>query len=456
MIGLLLAGIVKKHPDLEAPAPFKLAATAIILLIPFFPIDQLHPRFDAVLITGATAVLLTGPGEWFRRWPLARPLSVAGDWSYSIYLVHWPLYAFATNAFLGTIPTTLAIFLIPVSFALGYLQYQYVEQRFRFVWPANNSRYLRYLLAASLAVISPIFLYSFGATKSAGNIASLFRVNVGLGLACSYRGDFDNRAQCRLEGDPRVVLWGDSFAMVWASGLADALDGQGLVQITRSACGPFQELAAVFEQVTRWAADCIQFNKSALQYIRKTDSIKTVVLSSSFDYYWDSILVGDKVEKSNTETLRRYFLATVSALRAERKNVIVISPVPRTTNHINIGECLQRRLQGVFVFPVLRSDCSFSYDSYRAAQQPVIEFLQTMERLDQLKIIWPESVTCDKETCVAQIGETPLYVDDGHITYNASILLARMLDIADKLDLGLQRPANAVAEPTVQFHTSRF
>jgi peptidoglycan/LPS O-acetylase OafA/YrhL len=446
MVGSFLAVIVAKRHHLDAPPALRVAAIAIILLIPFFPLDQLHPRFDAVLVTCATAILLTGRGDWLRHWSITRPLSLAGDWSYSIYLVHWPLYAFATNAFLGKIPMSVALFLIPVSFALGYLQYQYVEQRFQFVWRENNSRYLRYVLAASLIVASPVVLYSTGAITSANKIDFVFRFNPGLNFACSYTGDFDNKPECRLPGDPRVALWGDSFAMMWAPGLADALRGTGLIQITKSQCGPINQLAVILPSKEA-AANCIQFNKAALNYIVATDSIKTVALSSSLDYYMDppqGFLVGNTVEKSDRETLRRQFSATLYALRTAKKKVILIAPVPRTVNHINIGECLQRSAQGVIVFPILGSNCSFSYESYWVAQRPVIEFLRAAERLDQLHVIWPESVTCEQATCVAQLEATPLYRDDGHITYDASVLLTRMLHIADDLDLPLQRRANAV------------
>ena len=263
-----------KRPDLDAPAGLKIAATAIILLIPFFPIDQLHPRFDAVLVTCATAVLLNGWGEWFARLPITRALSLAGDWSYSIYLVHWPLYAFATNAFLGEIPLSVALLLMPVSFALGYLQYWYVEQRFRFVWRENNSQYVRCIMAASLVISFPILLYSSGAVRldSKNDFVHLRRVNFDLDQACHYEGDFDNKPQCRLPGAPRVALWGDSFAMHWAAGLADALHGEGLIQITKSMCGPIEQLAVITGNGSReLAATCIQFNKSALHYIVTTE-----------------------------------------------------------------------------------------------------------------------------------------------------------------------------------------
>jgi peptidoglycan/LPS O-acetylase OafA/YrhL len=458
MIGSFLAGVVAKQPKLDAPAALKVVATAIVILIPFFPIDQLHPfqfsesqlhpRFDAILVTCATAVLLTGCDEWLSRLPITRALSLAGDWSYSIYLVHWPLYAFATNACLGRVPTTTALLLIPISYGLGYLQYRYVEQRFQFVWRDNNSRYLRYIVAGSVAVILPVIFHPSGSTRSAIDFA-LRNNNLDLDGVCNYENDFDNRPQCRLPGDLRVALWGDSFAMQWAPGLADALHGEGLIQITKASCGPIEQLAPITSGYRRSAAACIQFNKSALHFIAASDSIKTIVLSSRFISYFGAntnLLIGDNIEtreiKTSTEMIRRQFLATLSTLGAAHKTVIVIAPPPG--NNFDIGECLERKAQGLFVFPILGSDCSFSYDSYQAAAGSAIEFLRDLERLDHINVIWPESVTCNRKTCAAQIDETPLYRSGFHITYDASILLTRMLHIAEKLDLTRESSANAV------------
>jgi SGNH domain (fused to AT3 domains) len=42
---------------------------------------------------------------------------------------------------------------------------------------------------------------------------------------------------------------------------------------------------------------------------------------------------------------------------------------------------------------------------------------------------------CDNETCAAQIGKNLLYRDDAHLTYEGSVLVSRMLHIADKLKI---------------------
>ena len=175
------------------------------------------------------------------------------------------------------------------------------------------------------------------------DFAHLRRVNFGLNSVCEYGAEFNNRRECSLPGVPVVALWGDSFAIQWAAGLADALHGKGLIQITKSACGPIDQLAPLWGDASRqWASACTAFNKTALQYIRDTDSIKVVVLSSTFAQYFKplahSFLVGDKVEKAQTQTLRTHFLKTLSALRQAGKYVIIIAPLPRPGNDMNVDQ----------------------------------------------------------------------------------------------------------------------
>jgi hypothetical protein len=346
------------------------------------------------------------------------------------------------------------------------LQYRYVEQRFQFVWRDNNSRYLRYIIATGLTVSSLVLLFPFGPIRPVNKIEFAFRENPGLDFACDYEYDFDNKPECRLRDEPRVALWGDSFAMQWAVGLADVLHGEGLIQITKTICGPVKQLAifgqssqkwaATFgqssESLEKWAATCIGFNESALRYILTMDSIKTVVLSSQFIYYLNPgglALVGDKVENQSMELVQRQLTETVSALRAAQKKVIIIAPVPNSAR-VNIGECLQRHMQGIFVFPVLGSDCSFSYKDYQADYISVIRLLRKMEAFEHVNVVWPGSVTCDSQTCAAQIGGIPIFRDAGHITHDASILLTRMLTHANKLDL---TPAANAAEPETRQQT---
>jgi peptidoglycan/LPS O-acetylase OafA/YrhL len=75
----------------------------------------------------ATAVMLIGKDDWVR----VPPVEKIGDWSYSIYLIHWPLLSFAAAYYLATPPPLVASLLAVASIGLAALQYRFVEQPFR-------------------------------------------------------------------------------------------------------------------------------------------------------------------------------------------------------------------------------------------------------------------------------------------------------------------------------------
>jgi peptidoglycan/LPS O-acetylase OafA/YrhL len=436
LIGSLLAIVVARRPGIEAPVWLKFAAMAAILIIPVFPLDTKQPGWDAVLVTCATAVLISGRDDRLRFGVVTRGLSSIGDWSYSIYLVHWPLFALANNACLGQIPSYMSALLIALSFALGYLQWRTVEQPFRTAWRTDNQRYLRYITAASMVVALPIPIYLALSLRPPGPVdfVELRRANYGLDPACAYGNSFDNKSQCRLPGTPRVALWGDSFAMHWGAGLADAVGGQGLVQLTKNSCGPIQGLSILIgnSYPKEWGRQCIGFNDSAIQYLLSAATIKTVFLAADFNDYLapTNYLIGDSVEEPNFDRYRAEFLKTISMLRNAVKQVIVLAPPPRLNEQFNLGECLERKARGLVVLLLGRTDCSFDYESYRARFGRIIEFLQETERVTP--VVWPETVLCSNhEVCITEMDDTLIYRDSKHLTYVGSVLLARKLHIAD-------------------------
>lgn len=60
-----------------------------------------------------------------------KPLEAVGDWSYSLYLIHWPLLAFASLGYGWPLPPLMSLAICFLSVSLAALQYEFVEQPFR-------------------------------------------------------------------------------------------------------------------------------------------------------------------------------------------------------------------------------------------------------------------------------------------------------------------------------------
>ncbi|MGH9550193.1 MAG: acyltransferase family protein, partial [Terriglobales bacterium] len=102
-----------------------------LFAIPVFPIGRSHPGPDAIIVCVATLLVILRNHPWSNVTAPARALAWVGDFSYSLYLVHWPIFAFASNAWVGEppglLPPIVRIFAFLLSLSLAYLLYRYVE-----------------------------------------------------------------------------------------------------------------------------------------------------------------------------------------------------------------------------------------------------------------------------------------------------------------------------------------
>ena len=58
-----------------------------------------------------------------------KPLSKLGDWSYSVYLLHWPIWVVLISVY--STSTSMALLALVLSVALGCLQYVWIEDPIR-------------------------------------------------------------------------------------------------------------------------------------------------------------------------------------------------------------------------------------------------------------------------------------------------------------------------------------
>jgi peptidoglycan/LPS O-acetylase OafA/YrhL len=93
--------------------------------------DGAHPRGDALLAVVACCVLLLGNDRWLPRVALTRAVATVGDWSYSLYLLHWPILCFVALAYGRAVPPHVTAAAVVLAVGLAFLQYRFVETPFR-------------------------------------------------------------------------------------------------------------------------------------------------------------------------------------------------------------------------------------------------------------------------------------------------------------------------------------
>jgi hypothetical protein len=188
-----------------------------------------------------------------------------------------------------------------------------------------------------------------------------------------------------------------------------------------------------------WARRCIAFNQAVLIYLRESEAIDLVVLSSTFDgivnqtqfrtLFHDGFeyRVLDATKGNAVERLK----ATVTEIRRLGKQVVVVGPPP--SGGFDIGSCLQRRLAGKVVFGV-PFDCTIQLSEYQNGKAAALERVGALPDQADVVVVRLDSLLCSIKTCMTSIEGVGLYNNDIHLSVEGSLFIAERFDLLGRIE----------------------
>lgn len=411
-------------------------AMLALILVPMFPSHWAHPGPDAILVCIATLIVILRQHERLATNRLSRALASVGDASYSLYLAHWPVFAFLNNAYVGE-PSAIANSLaLGLALVLGYFLYRFVESPIRRMEVAPSWRLV------SATVLSSFVLVFASVTVAAvrpdtQDFTEIRKANFGFGKECEFTDTFAPRKACANSDSPRILVWGDSFAMQLVPGIVAATKA-GVIQATQSACGPFSDLAPTSSAryPRSWAEQCLAFNQSVMSYVASQPGIDLVVLSSRFSQYLEPSVDGTawkvlrRVDGELLESQPSVPVAlaamreTIGRLRALGKRVVVFAPPP--SSGFDIGLCLDRQANRKLILGA-SSNCQVPRVDFQRYQSHELEFIDSLVS-DGVSVVRFDTTLCSQQTCTTHLDGTFLYRDTGHLSYDGSRLLAMKMN----------------------------
>jgi peptidoglycan/LPS O-acetylase OafA/YrhL len=435
-LGALTALLASKLPNTLPSSLIRMPAIFILVALPFLVDEKGHPGFATLAICIATALLLAIPGRRDLHSSL-KPLVWFGNRSYTLYLVHWPIFAFANNMMLGTIPASIKLMLLGACLVAMEIQFRWIEQPFRQLKMTYRSVALLVLVPVAVLGVMALLLQRIPASETAWRTH-----NHGLSSQCLSPQLFQDRPECRTSSEPGMFVWGDSFAMHLMQGLA-ATSPEGIQQGTRVFCGPMIGLAPVggAQFGRHWAERCLAFNRSIIAHLEQSPHILIVVLSSSFVQYLPEAdpRSGSVLREQNGSTglqgadpdiLLEALSETARTLRRMGKRVVVIAPPPASSG--DPARCISRLMAGVPTFPSVQA-CDFSYAEYLQHRHSLLRFLAYVEARDIAPVIRFDDYLCSSGRCITTLDRTPLYQDSTHLSIPGSRLLGQTLDLGQKV-----------------------
>jgi peptidoglycan/LPS O-acetylase OafA/YrhL len=298
------------------------------------------PGWVALLPTVGTAlVIFAGPLAWANRTLLSwKPVVLIGLFSYPLYLWHWPLLSFMGIYNEGPHPLLfLKAPMFILAFVLAYLTYRFVETPIRKVKDrARRRRGALWLLSSVLAT------GAFGAVVLAAHGFPSRWPSTVVGLDHKFADDVETASRYRTcflgadqtpqdfasecvdpaaghEGQPLVLLWGDSHASDLMPGFRALQTKTGLrmAQFTASLCPPLEGLDIPERP------ECKAINDSVLERIKELKP-DVVILSAFWDY--SGWLVQHQGFDQSYSTKLLQTIADVKATGVQR--VVVIGSAP--------------------------------------------------------------------------------------------------------------------------------
>lgn len=216
--------------------------------------ETAFPGLSALIPTvgAGLLILFASPETLVGRFLMNRVLVGVGLVSYSAYLWHHPLLAFARHRSLTEPNEVVVISLVGLTFALAYLTWRYVEMPFRRKEIVPTSRLWRYALAS--AIVMAVSTASLKLTVSdprsdiASNMEKLYRFHTCfLGQSQTFETLLQN--DCHLAKSStlpvnsrqpglsrRYVLFGDSVAAHLYPGLVSVAGEPAIIQLTAGVC----------------------------------------------------------------------------------------------------------------------------------------------------------------------------------------------------------------------------
>ena len=244
-----------------------------------------------VLSTAALIVAGTGGDGWGTRLLSTKPITVLGDWSYSIYLWHWPFVSLAKVLFEGVaIAAPLAAL---VSFAPAIAAYYIVEQRYRYR-DFTTGKKLAGALAGfvGLPVAAAVFFWLVPSQVFSDELGNATENPIGFQLGCHVEVAVSAEPEaCEWSADSTreqslpIYVVGDSNVAHYANGLVEVAQQRNseLTIMTARRC-PFLLDTGGLEGNVHRAEECDAWEANVLT--RLAESTPGVVIISASDIYW--------------------------------------------------------------------------------------------------------------------------------------------------------------------------
>ena len=429
--GSIVAFTVSRRGVHQSNAISLFGLAAILFAIFAYDENTAFPSFYALVPVLGTALLILWAGEktFVAKLLSSKVLVGIGLISYSAYLWHQPIFAFARIKMDHEPSLTMMGTLSLLSIILGILSWKYIEKPFRKQGVGSFGR--NFIFATSSISLLSILTLGYVGHKNTG-FPSRFTIpeTVYNSITRTDANDecFDKyKVQDREDwfcffgasaSDPTILTFGDSHALSFlptidAAGIKLGIKG---IFVGISGCTPFIGIHALRSDQLRH--NCYELNKRVFSYV-KENNIKTVFLVARWSYYTDGGYSGkklsyislDKDGEPSKDISRAAFkyglLQTVNSYKEIGVKLVIIPQVPQQKSeplNIYILQSLAKEREV--------SDLSVSVKKHQELQS----YTNNLFKSSGVDILDFTPLLCNLDNCPVGTKEVSFYYDEDHLS----------------------------------------
>jgi len=398
---------------------------ALLMACMMYTADTPFPGAAALLpCLGTAAVIWAGEGGgggWTRRLLAVRPLVFIGLISYSLYLWHWPIRAFARYWELEMPTYAQRWAMVGVSVVLAVVSYYLVEQPFRTrrIFAARAPLFRG--AAACVAVLIGLAVLVWTAQGVPGRLsgeilaysrAQADRVSISTSIE-DIKADRLHPLGAESASAVDVVIWGDSHAMVLTPAFDEVLKELGL----KGAAATYTSSPPLvgFYRETKFGlkSDALEFNREVVDYIRR-NRVGHVFIAAHWKFYHDF-----PVEPGQGD-YEQQIVETVAAVVEGGAKPWVMLQVPRHLQNVP-KLLLHARMFGTNPEPYL--DRPSEWNGLTARGNEIFRKIREQGRdiVDLRPAFYEEGTGAYS---ALEKSDYPLYQDEQHLTPHGAKLIA--------------------------------
>ena len=466
--GALLAVAVARWPSLGVAGTRlgdRLGSVAVVFGVGLIVVSSLtfdaqtdFPGWIAIVPVVGTALVIAGggvlrPDALALRIAAVAPIQRIGDWSYAIYLWHWPMIVLYPFVFSQPLAGWPVVAIVMISIALGALTKYLVEDPVRRGSWWSNRRWPAFALAVvgAVALVGATSIFTqaihtrtaqaqeYAATQLA-NAAPCFGASaLDADTVCESPFDRGSRIDfafaasdldedwCLAEPDGTlrtceygrtaapstvIALVGDSHAAALVPAFDQMAKDRGwkIITFLRSGCPALSgEPIVLPERTVTEQRACADWSREVLDLIESSDEVDAVVFTNFSSRYADAAV--PESDRLSAQTVSETFQRMMSS----GKQVTVVRDVP-DTHRTNFPSCIET------------SDSDSAPCSFARSGALVDDVVQDAVALSPgVGFVDLSRYFCDESTCYGVIGDVVVFADENHVSGTFARTLAPYL-----------------------------